>query len=102
MSKGGRPATGSIRWQFNPDPEVRKHQWYGRVTEADGSRPFKPLDPEIPFEDRATALACAVETAAWFKENPVVGDAVRETVGEWFVRFHAHKEKMALPPNLWA
>lgn len=51
-SKGGRPSTGSSKWQFNPkriDPETLKPapgpQWFGRVKKADDSRPFVPLDP---------------------------------------------------------
>jgi hypothetical protein len=45
-SKGG-PATGSVRWRFNHDPEVRKFVWWDRGSQSDGSRPWVPLDPSI-------------------------------------------------------
>ena len=102
-SKGGKPATGCVRWRFNPkreDPETGKpapgFQWFGRVKKANGDRPFVELDPRIPAGDEAAAKVCAVETAKWFRDNPTVSDAAGETVGKWFVRFHAHKEAIGL------
>jgi integrase len=102
-SKGGRPATGSARWRFNPDrldPVTGKpapgFQWWGRITKEDKSRPWAPLDPSILEHEEERARVCAVETAAYYRANPHVGDAVRETTSEWFKRFHAHKEKLGL------
>ena len=93
-SKGGRPATGSIKWMRNA--KTGQLHWHGRVTKGDGSRPWAPLDPSIPREDEARARTCAIETAVYFKERPTAGAEVKETVGEWFVRFHKHKEARGL------
>ena len=90
-SKGGRPATGSIRWRFNPDPDVRKFQWFGRVKKADGSRPWAPLDPSILEHEEERARASAVETAAWFRDNPHVDAGIKETVAEYANRWLADR-----------
>jgi integrase len=95
-SKGGRPATGAIRWRFNPDLEVNRFQWFGRVQKANGSRPWAPLDPSIGKDEEERARACAVDTARWFRENPQGDAEVKETCDEWFKRFHTHKEKRGL------
>jgi integrase len=101
-SKGGRPASGSVKWRFNPrrlapdgtpDPGF---QWWGRVQLADGSRPWEPLDPTIGPDEEERARVCAVETARYFRENPHVGDGVKETVGEYAKRWHDWREARGL------
>jgi integrase len=101
--QGGRPATGSIRWRLNQkhvDPAtgaiVPTWMWFGRVELADGSRPFVPLDPNIPAHDEERARACAITTRQWFRANPQGDATIRETIAEWFGRFHAHKERLGL------
>lgn len=94
-SKGGKPATGSIKWQRCTSAvcaEQHEHplgmpHWHGRVTKADGSRPFVPLDPGIAADDTDRARACAVETAEWFRENPQVDAGIRETVAQYVKRW---------------
>ncbi|HEY6464286.1 MAG TPA: site-specific integrase, partial [Polyangiaceae bacterium] len=93
-SKGGRPATGAIKWMRNA--KTGAVHWHGRVTLPDGRRPWAPLDPSIPGDDEARAKACAVETAAWFRTHPLVGDEVKETCDEWWARFHKHKATQGL------
>jgi len=101
-ARGGRPATGSTKWRFNPDklgPDGKPapgFQWFGRITKADKSRPWAPLDPSIEAHEVERARACAVQTAAYYRENPHADETVKETVDEWAKRFHAHKEKLGL------
>jgi hypothetical protein len=78
-AKGGRPATGSIRWRHNPDPLVKKEVWWGRVQMANGERPFVPLDPDIKAHEEERARACAVETRQWYKDHPHADDTIAET-----------------------
>ncbi len=101
--KGGRPATGSIKWRFDPDrvdPETGKlapgFRWWGRVTKADGSRPFVSLDASILEHEEERARVCAVETADWFRENPHVDAEVGFTVSEYATKWHAWREARGL------
>jgi hypothetical protein len=50
--KGGKPATGSVKWTKD---KAGLERWHGRVTMPDGSRPFVPLDPAIPRTVEARA-----------------------------------------------
>ncbi|HEY4012765.1 MAG TPA: site-specific integrase [Polyangiaceae bacterium] len=100
--KGGRPATGSVKWRHNPDrvdPVTGKPapgmQWWGRVTKANG-RGFVPLDPSILEHERDAALACAVETAAWYRDNPTTVKTVRETVSEYARRWCDWRESRGM------
>ena len=93
-SKGGRPATGSIKWRRNPKTE--KPQWFVRLTLADGSRPFVALDPSIPREDEGRARESARTVADEARRTGLVPDVAKETTREWFRRLHAHKEKLGL------
>ena len=89
-AKGGRPATGAIKWQYSK--KYGRDCWHGRVTLADKSRPWVPLDPSIPPEDEARARVCAIETAQWFKENPSVDASVKETVSEYATAWVAYRK----------
>jgi integrase len=98
-AKGGRPATGTVKWRFNPnrkDPVTGKPapgmQWWGRVREPNGKRPFVALRPEIPQDDRAGALTCAVEFAKQVRDNPTVAKTVGETVDGYAKRWLADRE----------
>jgi hypothetical protein len=92
--KGGRPATGSIKWQYSE--KYKKDCWHGRVSEADGSRPFVALDPNIPERDREGALAAAVINTKTVRQHPISGTKAFETTAKWWIRFHAHKERIGL------
>lgn len=97
-SKGGQPATGSIKWRLNPrrlDPTGKPAPgfgWFGRITKADGSRPWAALDPNILEHEEERARVCAVETAAYYRANPHVGDGIQETVEEYSKRWLADRE----------
>jgi hypothetical protein len=80
-AKGGRPATGAIKWQRNA--KTGGMQWHAQVTLADKSRPWVPIDPSIRPEDEERARSCALETAQWFRDNPNVESTVVETVSEY-------------------
>ena len=102
-SKGGKPATGSVKWQFNPnrvDPATGRPapgmQWHGRVKKADGSRPFVPLDPKILADDLEGAKRCAVDTARWFAENPQGTPTPGESNTAYSMRWHDWREKRGL------
>ena len=100
-TKGGRPATGSVKWRFNPKRKIGGKlspgfQWFGRIKKPDGSRPFAPLDPTIGPHEEERARQCAVDTAKYIRENPHADEAIKETSDEWVKRFHAHKEKLGL------
>src|SRR5258706_15675025 len=92
-SRGGRPATGSIKWV--------RDRWHAYVSMPDGSRPLKPLDPKIPFGEKGSeayerAKASARVASEWFRSNPSVQALAGETVADWFKRFHQHKEGRGL------
>ena len=90
----GRPATGYVKWRRNP--KTGATHWHAQVTLKDGSRPWVPLDPSIPRDDEAGAKACALRVSDEARLRGIIPDSVRETVGEWFVRFHAAKEARGL------
>jgi integrase len=92
--KGGRPATGSIKWRRNA--QTGRMHWHAQITLADGSRPFAPLDPKIPREDVARAKVCALLVSEEARRIGAVPDTVRETCAEWFDRFHKHKAALGL------
>lgn len=85
-NRGGRPATGSIKW--------RAGQWWARVTLPNGSRPWVDLDPNILRDDVAGAKACAAQVSADARnpEAPRVKARVKETVGEFAGRWLADRE----------
>lgn len=66
-----RPATGAIKWKKDPDGNLR---WHGRVQLRDGSRPFVPLDPDIKRHEEERARACAVSTAAYYRDRHVTSE----------------------------
>jgi integrase len=88
-SKGGRPATGSIKWRVNAKGEGR---WYAQITLADGSRPFGPLDPKIAESDVEGARACARETSTRLRAFGVKIDRSRETVAHYADRWCKWRE----------
>ena len=90
QSKGGRPATGSLKWR-RPAKGGDPH-WHVRLTLADGSRPLVPLDPKIPHEDVARAKACAKAVSDDARVSGVVSGAVSETVSEYATRWCAWRE----------
>ncbi|MGA2451637.1 MAG: hypothetical protein ABTD50_23520 [Polyangiaceae bacterium] len=88
-AKGGRPATGAVKWTKD---KARLERWHGRVTMPDGKRQFVPLDPAIPRTDEARARACAVQTAEFFRTAGVVKAEVKETVAEYAGRWLDDRE----------
>ena len=84
----GRPASGSLRW--------RGGQWWAQITLRDGSRPVVELDPSIPREDRTAARACAREVSDYARTNGVVPSRIKETVGEWTMRWLAARKERGL------
>jgi hypothetical protein len=87
-SKGGRPATGWVKW--------RRGQWYVMLTLGNGERPWVALDPNIPHEDVVGAKACAKLVSDEARAVGAVPKSTKETVGQWFGRFHDHKEARGL------
>ncbi len=88
-AKGGRPATGAVKWTKD---KAGLERWHGRVTMPDGKRQFVPLDPAIPRTDEARARACAVQTAEFFRNAGVVKKDVKETVAEYAGRWLDDRE----------
>ncbi len=89
QSKGGRPATGSIKWV--------RDRWHAYVSMPDGSRPLKPLDPKIPFGEKGSeayerARASARVASEWYRANPSAEGTVRETVEQYSKRWLEDRE----------
>ncbi len=91
-AKGGRPATGQVKWLY--DSQGKRWCWHARFTVNGKRKPFTPLHPDILEHEIDKARACAAETSAALRGAREV--AVRETVAEWFERFHAHKQARGL------
>jgi len=89
-SKGGRPATGSIKWRRNAKTGVI--HWHAQISLADGSRPWKPLDPRILETDRPGALAFAERLSDAMRARGMVADTVKETVDEYSQRWLEDRE----------
>jgi hypothetical protein len=87
-SKGGRPATGAVKWQYSK--KYGRDCWHGRVKLADNSRPWVPLDPSIPADDEPRARACAVKTAEWFKTHSY---APATSASDAISRLHKYKQR---------
>jgi hypothetical protein len=67
-SKGGRPATGSIKWARNRQTGV--WQWHARLTLLDGSRTaWLPIDPGIAQGDVERAKACAAQVVSHVRDE---------------------------------
>jgi hypothetical protein len=84
--KGGRPATGSVKWRHNPDrvdPVTGKPapgmQWWGRVTKANG-RGFVPLDPSILERVRRRDGRVVPRQPNDREDGPGDGERVRQAV----------------------
>jgi len=92
-AKGGRPATGAVKWTKD---RAGLERWHGRVTMPDGKRQFVPLDPAISRTDEPRAKACAVQTAEFFRTAGVVKEDVKETVGEYAKRWCEWRERRGL------
>lgn len=78
-SRGGRPASGSVRWSGQC--------WTARITLADGSRRTVPLDANIPKEDRAAAQACAARVSELVRAQSIASQIVTPEANEmstWF------------------
>ena len=93
-SKGGRPATGSIKWRRNA--KTGEMQWHAQITFKDGSRPFAPLDPTIPETDVEGARRCARETSWYARKHGAVVDRSRETVAHFAGRWCKWRERKGL------
>jgi integrase len=89
VNKGGRPATGNIKWLY--DPEEKQWCWHARFTVNGKRRPFTPLDPNIKEHEIEKAHACAAETSAALRGATEKG--TRETVSEYAKRWTAAREK---------
>src|ERR1700690_2924366 len=88
-SKGGRPATGWVKW--------RKGQWWTQITLSTGKRsPFIALHPDIPQHDRARAVACAKGVSDEARASGMVPDTVTETVEEYARRWAAARRTAGL------
>lgn len=73
--RGGRPASGSVRWSGQG--------WTVRITLADGSRRTVKLDASIPKEDRAAAQACAARVSELARAQSAV-TAESTEMSTWF------------------
>jgi integrase len=60
------------------------------------SRPWVALDPSIPREDVVGAKACAKLVSEEARALGAVPKSTKETVREWFGRFHDYKETRGL------
>jgi integrase len=89
--KGGRPATGSLKWCVNPDTGLGPF-WHARVTLKTGERRLAPLDPKIPHHDVIAAKVCAKLTSEHFRTKGYIDAGIHETVGEYAKRWLAHRE----------
>lgn len=89
-SKGGRPATGWVKWRKSATTG-RRH-WHVRLTLTNGARPWVPLDPGIAHEDEAGARASARLVSDEARASGLVPDTVRETVSEYAMRWLAARE----------
>ena len=92
-AKGGKPATGQVKWTKD---KAGLERWHGRVTMPDGTRRFVALDPAIPRTDEARAKVCAVQTTEFFRTASVVKQEVKETVAEYAARWCAWRERRGL------
>lgn len=89
-SKGGRPATGTVKWRRNK--KTGAMQWHARITLPDGSRPWAALDPRITREDVEGAKACARLTSTHCREAGAVSEGIVETVEEYAKRWLAERD----------
>ncbi len=89
-AKGGRPATGSIKWRRNAKTGVI--HWHAQISLVDGSRPWKPLDPRILETDRPGALAFAKRLSDAMRARGRVADTVKETVEDYAKRWCTWRE----------
>lgn len=87
-TKGGRPATGSLRW--------KNGQWWARISLPNGSRPWVELDPAITERDEDAARECAREVSALARATGAVPVTVRETFREYAERWLNEREKRGL------
>jgi integrase len=88
-SKGGRPATGDLRWRLNRKATPPRMQWMVRCTMPNGKdrSPFIELPPHLTKVQKDEARAAAREVSAIIRGGGAVGAAVRETFGEYAARW---------------
>ncbi len=90
VSRGGRPATGSLKWRHNRKGEP---QWFARITLPNGKRsPWIALDPNIPEGDPDRARSCAKIVSDEARAGGAAPKAVRETVAEYARRWLDSRE----------
>lgn len=82
---GGRPATGSPKWN------ERRQVWEARVTLPSGQRKAIPMTG-IPREDVDRARYMAKLLSTKVRAAGVVTAATTETVAEWFARYFEWRE----------
>ena len=91
-AKGGRPATGTLKWRRDPKQPGKPAHWHVRISLVNGERPWVALDPTIPREDEARARAGAREVSDEARASGAVPASVKETVAEYAGRWCTWRE----------